>query len=126
MQAYLKVTIDESMRLITLRLKGAEASAVYTELLLSAYDGIDKPWLYNRLLDYRQFSGLLDYSDVERLAQNWAERVAGQVYTAKVAILTFDALTPVRAAGFAHLFPNNTVRSFDELHTALNWLNAPV
>jgi len=124
-QAYVKVSVDEPMRLITLKLKGAESSAFYTEQLLTAYDGIEQPWLYNKMMDYRQFTGLIEYSDVIRLAEDWARRVEGQVYASRVAFLTFDPLTPARAASFTSLFPNTSVRSFDELHPALSWLNAP-
>ena len=122
---YFKVLVDEPMRLITLRLKGAESSAFYTEKLIGAYEGIDRPWLYNRLLDYRQFAGIIEGADVERLAKHWADTVKGEVYTSKIAVLTKDPLTRARSAGFSYLFPREVIRTFRELHLALDWLREP-
>lgn len=119
-----KVTVDDSMRLITIRLRGSDTSAYYADKMMTAYEGVQNPWTYNRLLDYRTFSGIIEAEDVERLAAHWASVTEGHTYSAKIAVLTKDVLTPKRANGFGYLFPQDTIRIFDDLHTALDWLNS--
>lgn len=117
-----KLSVDHDLKLISMRLKGSEASAYYVDRMLAGYDGIDAPCLYDWLLDYRQFSGIIEGQDVERLAQHWRDLADGQSAGSKIAVVTDDVLTPARANAFRHLFPKDEIRTFHDLNTALVWL----
>lgn len=120
--AYFRLTIDEPQKLMTFRLKGAQSSQYYTEKFIEAYAMIDRPWLYRRLMDHRQCETTIDFEDVQKLADHWAHITRGTTAIHYVAILTPDALTRARPATYSHLFPNQEIRSFTELHDALDWL----
>jgi len=120
--AYFRLTIDEPQKLITFRLKGARSSQYYTGKFIETYAMIDRPWLYRRLMDHRQCETTIDFEDVQKLADHWAHITRGTTAIHYVAILTSDALTRARPATYSHLFPNQEIRSFTELHDALDWL----
>jgi hypothetical protein len=120
--AYFRLTVDEPQKLITFRLKGAQSSEYYTAKFISAYAMIDRPWLYRRLMDHRHCETTIDFEDVQKLADHWADITRGTTEIHHVAILTADALTRARPATYSHLFPNQEIRSFTELHDALDWL----
>lgn len=120
--AYFRLTIDEPQRLITFRLKGAESSQYYTGKIIEAYAAIDRPCLYRRLMDHRQCETTITFEDVQKMADCWAELTRNETNIHYVAILTTDALTRARPATYSHLFPNQEIRSFTELHNALDWL----
>ena len=119
---YFKLTVDEPQKLITMRFKGAQTSAYYTDRIISAYEVIDRPWLYRRLMDYRNCETSISFPDLERMALYWAELTRGENSLHYVAILATDALTRVRPATYSPLFPNQQIRTFSELHHALDWL----
>lgn len=120
--AYFRLTVDEAQKLITFRLKGAESSQYYTGKIIETYETIDRPWLYRRLMDHRQCETTITFEDVQKMAAHWAELTHGETLIHYVAILTSDALTRARPATYSHLFPNQEIRSFTELHDALDWL----
>ena len=119
---YFKLAVDEPQKLITMRFKGAQTSAYYTDRIISAYEVIDRPWLYRRLMDYRNCETSISFPDLERMAVYWAELTRGENSLHYVAILATDALTRVRPATYSPLFPNQQIRTFSELHHALDWL----
>ena len=119
---YFKLTVDEPQKLITMRFKGAQTSAYYTDRIINAYGLIDRPWLYRRLMDYRYCETSISFSDLERMAAYWSDITRGQDSLHYVAILATDALTRVRPATYSPLFPNQEIRTFSELHHALDWL----
>jgi hypothetical protein len=114
--------VDEQQKLITFRLKGTETSQYYTEKFIEAYAMIERPWLYRRLMDHRQCETTITFEDVRKLADCWADITRGETVIHYVAMLTSDALTHARPATYSHLFPNQEIRSFTELHDALDWL----
>lgn len=121
---YFRLSVDEPQKLITMRFKGAQSSQYYTDRIINAYTLIDRPWLYRRLMDYRYCETSISFPDLERMAAYWAEITSGVDSLHYVAILATDALTRVRPATYSPLFPNQEIRSFNELHPALDWLLA--
>ncbi|CAL4867579.1 hypothetical protein MMA231_01836 [Asticcacaulis sp. MM231] len=121
---YFKLTVDEAQKLITFRLKGAQTSQYYTDKFIKAYAAIDRPWLYRRLMDHRNCETTITFEDVQRLSNHWADITRGETVTHYVAILTSDALTRARTSTYSHLFPNQNIRTFTDLHDALDWLLA--
>lgn len=121
---YFKLSVDEPQKLITMRFKGAQTSAYYTDRIINAYTLIDRPWLYRRLMDYRHCETSISFPDLERMAAYWADLTRGHDSLHYVAILATDALTRVRPATYSPLFPNQEIRTFSDLHQALDWLLA--
>lgn len=122
--AFFRLNVDEPQKLITMRFKGAQSSAYYTDRIIDAYASVDRPWLYRRLMDYRYCETSISFPDLERMASYWADITCGQQGVHYVAILATDALTRVRPATYSPLFPNQEIRSFSDLHQALDWLLA--
>ena len=122
--AFFRLIIDETQKLITMRFKGAQSSEYYTDRIISSYALIDRPWLYRRLMDYRFCETSISFPDLERMAACWEELTRGVDSVHYVAILTTDALTRVRPATYSPLFPNQEIRSFSDLRHALDWLMA--
>ena len=120
--AYFRLTVDEPQKLITFRLKGAESSQFYTDKIIEAYAAIDCPWSYRRLMDHRQCETTIIFEDVRKMAAHWADMTRGETAIHHVAILANDALIRARPATYSHLFPNQEIRAFTELHDALDWL----
>ncbi|MFT4075607.1 MAG: hypothetical protein QM647_08735 [Asticcacaulis sp.] len=120
--AFFRLTVDEPQKLITMRFKGAQSSHYYTDRIIKAYNEIHQPWTYRRLMDYRYCETNLSFTDLERLGANWTELTRGLDVHHYVAILAGDALTRVRPATYSHLFPNQDIRGFSNLHDALGWL----
>lgn len=115
--------VDEPSKLLTLRFRGIRPSAWYIDQVIEAYASIEKPWLYNRLLDHRQFSALNAFEDVERLAKFWTELKMGITARPRVAILSADPLKHARCNMYGDLFPNQEMHHFTDLYPALDWLN---
>jgi hypothetical protein len=120
----LSVTIDETKKLLIGRVLGPMPSRILTEEFLSAYAALEKPWYYNRLIDYRRFTGTVDYADAEYFARQWAEWVKDDAHRSKVAFVTLDPLELARTSTIAHLFPHDIMKGFTSPDEALEWLEA--
>jgi len=116
-------TVDKVQKLITIRYKGHEAGAWYIDQTIDAYRSIPEIWTYNKLLDHRQFDGLVAFEDIERLGRVWAGLTKGRPERPRVAMLSPDALKRARSSVYAEVFPNQTFAAFVDLHAALDWLS---
>jgi hypothetical protein len=120
----LNVFVDEDRRVLIFRLIGAMPSAEFVERLHTAYATIERPWAWSRVMDFRRFEGLIEFSDVEEMARRWQEMTAGEVYHARVAVVSTDPLDKARVPTASPLFPNETVCYFSDYHDAMAWVLA--
>ncbi len=115
--------IDEVRRLLIVRPIGREPSAWYTERMLAAYETVEAPWQYNRLIDHRRFRGMIDFSDLQRIAAWWDTTMTGRGETPRVAMLTRQPLTQARIGGANGVFSPAHFRYFTSHDDALAWLS---
>ena len=117
-----KYHVDETRRLIVFRVAGSIPSAVLIDSFIAAYRSIADPWRYDRLIDYRRYTGLTDFADIETFAERNGEINGGQPPQYKVAVVSSDAFEQARPATTRHLFAED-IRTFSSMDDALDWLS---
>lgn len=117
--------VDKDRKVLIFRVIGAMPSAEFVQRLFDAYATIDRPWDWSRVMDFRRFEGLIDFSDVEETARRWKDMTTGETYHAKVAVVSTDPLDKARVPTASPLFPNETVCHFSDYHEAMAWILAP-
>ena len=118
------VFTEHARRILIVRVIGPMPSAHFSDRLFSAYDTIDEPWTWNRLIDFRRFEGVIDFEDVEAIAQKWSAMIEGKTFGSRVAFVSLDPLDKVRVPTTSPLFPKDTVVHFTDYHEAMGWLSA--
>ncbi len=119
----LNMQVDEERKTLIARVVGPMPSRVVTEEFMAAYRRVGQPWLYNRIIDYRKFTGTIDHEDTQDFMRQWNDLVDGAPYSSKVAFVTDDALELARATTYDHMTPDH-VRSFTTIDQALEWFQA--
>ena len=114
--------VDESQHLIVFNISGDIDSQALVDKWIETYAGLEKPWLYDRLLDYRRADGLVDVNELERFAVWWEARTRGVKYSLKAAIIVNNPLDARRVHTVDGLFPHDIRESFGSLDDALTWL----
>ena len=117
------VAVDSRKKIIIFRLRGNAGSGDMADKAQMAYDSVDAPWTFHRLIDLRNFTSLLAYEDIERMAEQWAKVCHGRESLTKTAVVNPDTLSSVRAKAYGHLFPNVDIRVFTCFDEALDWLS---
>ncbi len=115
--------VEADTRRIVFGIRGQIDSRVLIDRLIEIYSGIDAPWTYDRVFDYRRSDGLVEHADVDRIAQWWAARIAPDCARTKVAIIVNNPLDLLRARTVSDQFPKDDRRTFLSLDDALVWLD---
>lgn len=116
----LNIQVDEERKTIVARVIGPMPSRVVTTEFMTAYRKIDQVWHYNRIIDYRKFTGTIDHEDTQEFMRQWHDMVGGATHNSKVAFVTNDALELARATTYDHMTADH-VRSFNTIDQALDW-----
>ncbi len=114
--------VNADLRLLTLRLYGAEPSAHYADRIIAFYRSVPEIWRYNRLVDHRKFRGLIVLDDLKRMSAVWDELTFGHDARPRVAFLTRSALTQARMTAHGDVFPGQTRRAFTSVDEAMAWV----
>lgn len=115
--------VDEDQHLIVFNISGDIDSKALIDKWIETYAGLEKPWQYDRLLDYRRADGLVDVNELERFAVWWEDRTLGVNYSLKAAIIVNNPLDARRVHTVDGLFPHDIRESFGSLDDALTWLH---
>ncbi len=125
MKAYrFRYDIDEARRLIVFRVTGDVPSTVLNDKFVAAYRKIPNSTRYDRLVDYRRYTGYIEFSDMEDFSRKMAYINREQAVTYRVAIVTSDAFEHARLATFQGMFAEE-IRAFSSVDDALDWLGSP-
>lgn len=116
------VTVDDTARLMTIRVRGGEPGSHYAAKYMEAYAAIDRPWTYARLLDHRHFKGIMSFDQVTAMARQWADLTRGVGGNSRAAVLTRDPLATARINSLRALYPNVDIQVFSRQADALEWL----
>lgn len=88
----------------------------------TAYSGLDKPWLYNRIYDLRPFINVVSLDDLTQLVRQWEKIVGRRHAPMRFAIVTDDPVRMARTQAYGPLFPHLDVGAFPTLEEATAWL----
>ncbi len=124
-RARLHFIVDEPDQVIVIRAIGEVMPATFIDQVFEKLSAIPEPWMFNRLFDVRRWAHRLGAETVHALAVRWRELTAGQIYLARLAVVTYDHGTLYRTPAPSDYFPEETVCYFDDFHEASHWLRAP-
>lgn len=122
--ARLTFMANPERRLIIVRPIGDLSARAFIDELFAHYASVAEPWTYNRLTDFRRFSGFLSEQNLAEIADRWRALADGHVYHSHVAVVSFDALDRLRVPAVSPMFPNETICLFSDYHEAMGWLTA--
>lgn len=120
----LTVITDFNHSVIVVRPIGQFEPEAFVEELFQAYQRIDEPWRFNRLLDFRRFEGTLPASALNAVAALWQAVARAHPYHAWVALVSHDPKVEQRLPSMSQRRPNETLRLFSDYHEAFGWLIA--
>jgi len=115
--------IDEARRLIVFRVTGDVPSTVLNDKFVAAYRKIPDSARYDRLIDYRRYTGYIEFGDLQDFSRKMAYINRDRPVAYKVAIVTSDAFEHARLATLQGLF-SEEMRAFSSMDDALDWLAA--
>lgn len=116
--------VNEADQVIIIRAIGDITPAEFVDLVFEKLSALPAPWTYSRLFDVRRWSHRLDQDTVRALAHRWAKLTEGQIFHARISVVTFDPGTHFRSAVASEHFPDETVCYFDDYHEAIGWLQS--
>jgi hypothetical protein len=122
--ARLTFMANPERRLIVVRPIGELSARSFIDQLFDHYATVAEPWTYNRLTDFRRFSGFLSDQNLTEIAERWRTLADGHSYHSHVAVVSFDALDRLRVPAVSPMFPNETICLFSDYHEAMGWLTA--
>ena len=116
--------VDGADQVIVIRAIGEIAPTAFVDQVFQRLSETPEPWGYNRLFDVRRWAHRLSADTVRALAVRWTELTNGQIYHARLAVVTYDHGTLYRTPAPSEYFPEETVCYFDDFHEASGWLRA--
>ena len=116
--------VSETIQVITLRVIGDIPAETFIDQLFDKLSTVPEPWTYGRVLDVRRWSHKMGADTVQALASRWARLTEGQIYHARIAVVTYDHGTHFRTPIISEHFPDETACYFDDYHEAIGWLRS--
>ena len=104
--------VEPDARRIVFSIRGQIDSRVLIDRFIEIYSDIEASWTYDRVFDYRRSDGLVEISDVERIAQWWAGHIDPDCAVTRVAVIVNNPLDLLRARGVSKLFPREERQTF--------------
>ncbi len=123
-RARLNVVADYAHSVIVVRPIGHFEPDDFVEEISQAYQRIDEPWRFNRLLDFRRFESTLPPSALNAVAALWEAVGRAHPYHAHVALVSHDPKVEQRIPSLSQRRPHETLRLFSDYHEAFGWLIA--
>ncbi|WAC47931.1 hypothetical protein OVA03_14675 [Asticcacaulis sp. SL142] len=119
-----RVRLDPKRRLVIVRIIGNMKSANLVDQIFSAARKLDRPWAWRRLIDLRDFTGFIEFEDIEHLAKRWQFLTRDVIHKGRTAIVSKSALDLARVSTITPLFPDEIFRGFESFDEAVDWLEA--
>lgn len=116
--------VNPEKRLIVVRPIGDMPGVDFIDRLFDAYDTVEAPWTFNRLIDFRRFDGHLNEAEFDAIAARWQAMAGGQTYRAHIAMVSFEAMDRLRVPMVRPGLPHETVCHFSDYHEAMGWLTS--
>ncbi|WP_189489236.1 hypothetical protein [Asticcacaulis endophyticus] len=119
-----RVRLDPKRRLVIVRIIGNMKSTNLVDQIFSAARKLDRPWAWRRLIDLRDFTGFIEFEDIEHLAKRWQFLTRDVIHKGRTAIVSKSALDLARVSTITPLFPDEIFRGFESFDEAVDWLEA--
>lgn len=116
--------VDTDRRVIVFRPIGHMPIDDFIDSVFTALADIAEPWTYNRLFDLRRWDERLRPEAVQAMAERWACLTEGQIFHARIAVVSFDPSVTIRAPAATGQFPDEIICHFADYHEAIEWLTA--
>jgi hypothetical protein len=116
--------VDPDRRVIVFRPIGDVSADAFVEGVFAALEDIPEPWTYNRLFDLRRWDERLRPETVHAMAGRWAALTEGQIFHARIAVVSFDPAVTIRTPAATGQFPDEIVCHFTDYHEAMEWMTA--
>ncbi|BBF82297.1 STAS/SEC14 domain-containing protein [Asticcacaulis excentricus] len=115
--------IDTDNNLLIVTARGDYTSEGFVDALIDLYQKIEKPWLYDRILDMRSAQGVVELSDLMRAAA-WLTQAAGTPPPPRrrLALISNDPFDRARLNALGDAFPKAFIQLFDRRDEAIEWL----
>ncbi|GGZ45931.1 hypothetical protein GCM10011273_35700 [Asticcacaulis endophyticus] len=107
-----------------MRIIGNMKSTNLVDQIFSAARKLDRPWAWRRLIDLRDFTGFIEFEDIEHLAKRWQFLTRDVIHKGRTAIVSKSALDLARVSTITPLFPDEIFRGFESFDEAVDWLEA--
>jgi len=117
--------IDAEHRIIVVRVIGHLSVPDFIDKVFERLSQVEEPWTYERLFDLRRWDERLGHTGLQEMAERWAALTEGNIFHARIAVVSFDSAMAIRVPAISPLFPNETVCWFADFHEAIGWLLAP-
>ncbi len=114
--------IDTDRRVIVFRPIGPLAPETFVDEVFAALGELAAPWTYNRLFDLRRWDERLRPETVKAMAGRWAALTEGQIFHARIAVVSFDPTVTIRVPAATGHFPDEIICHFTDYHEAMDWL----
>ncbi|MBP2157821.1 MULTISPECIES: hypothetical protein [Asticcacaulis] len=119
-----KVFVDHERRVLTVRVIGLMPSAEFVDRLFEAYGRIDKPWTYNRIMDFRRFDGQISEDYIEEMGRRWHAMVPPGTPRSKLAVVSCNPLDRTRTPSVSPAVPSRAICHFSDFHSAVRWISS--
>ena len=118
------IAVNSTDHYILFTFRGVLNGKQMLEATTSAYVGLEKPWLYNRIYDLRSFINIVSLEDLTAQIQQWEKIVGRRHAPMRFGIVTDDPVRMARTKAFRPLFPHLDCEIFPDLDLAVTWLKS--
>jgi hypothetical protein len=122
MRSHFSLMIDRSERLLIIRLYGLRPENAKAPDLIDSLAGIDAPWLYNALFDFRRYEAELSREYLAFLTQKWNLLTHGRDQDRCMALVSRDYDLKRRLSGMHDVMPGRAIEVFEDFDEALDWI----
>ncbi len=123
-RARLSLTVDDEHRILLMRYLGAIEGDEINLSMMQQVSQLDRPWLYDSIIDMRRFDGAVLTSDIEELGLRWALLAQGRDKGRLTAVISEDPLVRARQSLTQGAFPFRTLGYFENFDEGLEWIKA--
>lgn len=123
-EARLVFMANPEIGIIVVRPIGYMTGPEFVERLFDAYAGVEAPWTFNRMTDFRRFQGRLNDDDLRAIRDRWQLLAGNRTYRAHVAVVSDNPLDQIRVPAASPMFSNETICLFTNFHEAMGWLQS--
>ena len=114
--------IDRSERLLIIRLHGLQREDAKAPDLIDSLAGIDAPWHYNALFDFRRYEAELSREYLAFLTRKWNLLTHGRDQDRCMALVSRDYDLKRRLSGMHDVMPGRAIEVFEDFDEALDWI----
>ncbi|MDI7774660.1 hypothetical protein [Asticcacaulis sp. EMRT-3] len=124
MRSRFSITPDRPNRLMIIRLHSLSGDSIPAPDLIDALAGIEEPWLYNALFDFRRYEAELSRDYLAFLTKKWSALTQGRDRARCMALVSRDYDLKRRLYGMLEIMPERAIDVFDDFDEALDWIKA--